>query len=175
MPTNTGVSYWANEQFQARYDYYSLKVHYRLWTGAYQQPVSGPTQPISKTSVGTGSGITPCELVQLESPHMKVTVAWTAKRIGAKPTIPNPWPPANSPFTLLYCDFGGENPQLMEDSQTYIFELSGFYEYALALPILPGDSFQIGAVPVQTLPTNVMVIGAQQFSDAIFNLASIAG
>ncbi len=169
--------YWSAEHYQARYDYYRMRCRYRLLTGAYQQGVSGPTEYISKTSTGAGSGITPCEMVQLESPRMTVSVAWEAMRIGNKPSVPNPFPPPTSPFTLLDMEFGGDDsPALSEDSSTYRFLVSGFYLYALATPILPGDNgYQLGALPYQTLPTSVMVVGVNQFYDTIYNLASVTG
>lgn len=174
-PIDAGSGYFSTEHFQALYDYYTMRVRYTYQSGAYQQHVSGPTNYISSTSVGAGSGITPAELVQLESPSMKVTVGWEAKRIGDKPSIPSPFPPLSAPFTLIGFDFGGESPKLMEDAQTYIFTASGTYLYALATPILPGDSYQLGALPYQVFPTSIMVIGVNQFRDTIFNLGNIGG
>ncbi len=176
MPSVTVPSYWSYEHLSDQYDYYWIGCRYRYISGAYQQHVSGPTTAISKTSIGAGAGITPAELVQLESPSMTVTVTWRARRANALPSVPNPFPPPGAPFTLLNFDFGSdEEPHLMSDGQQYEFSLSGVYEYALATPILPGDSFQLGAAAYQTLPTNILVVGVNQFYDTIFNLANIAG
>ncbi len=174
LPEETG--YWSYEHLSAMYDLFWIGCRYQYRSGAYQQNVSGPTTPISVTSTGIGSGIVPAELVQLESPSMNVRVVWRGRRLNAMPSVPNPFPPVNAPFTLMDYDFGSEEePKLVSDGHQYAFTLSGIYNYSLYLPILPGDGYQLGSAPYQTLPTNVFVIGVSQFRDTIFNLSNISG
>ena len=174
-PLPTEFGYWSTENLSASYDSYTLFIEYDGETGAYQQRVSGPTQPLTKYSTGAGSSITPCENVQLESPSMIVTVHWEARRLNALPSVPNMWPPPGAPFTLLRWKLYGINPKLQSDGQQYAFAVGGRYVYSVAYPILPADGYQLGASREQTLPTSVMVIGVNQFYDTIFNLQNISG
>lgn len=155
-------NYWSREHQDAPYDAYFILPTYAGLTGAYQQGVAGPANAATPT---------PCEVVQLEAPTMRLTLFWLAQRLGLPPAVPDPRPPSGTKFTLLRYAILPASPRPTADGLTYLWTAGGVYQYAVATPVPVEQGFPTGAMPYQSLTASQLVFGANNFRSTIFGLA----
>lgn len=124
---------------------------------------------IYPAAVGAQAG--PTSMQQLHAPREVHVIAWTAERVGGKPTLPH-WDTGNANEFLIKRRIYPSCPARALDGNQ-IWRAAGVYTYALVAPIGDGATFFTGATPDTTYTPEELMLGQELFSREILRSAPI--
>lgn len=149
---------FTQEEADGPYTQYTVTIRYRWVGNVVQQAVAGTSDDQDQT----------CRVYQTARPTCQKVVAWSASRLGAKPSLPSPVS-SDSDLTLALAEFVVPPPQTTATGDGYIYTVSGVYTYYCSTPWVPGSSSMNGpAIPATTATVYDTGITPDQFKPNIF-------
>ena len=111
---------------------YIVKNRYENDLHRYMMTITSPGNGVANASPGLGNALTVlagAAFVQLGAPTLLWISDWTASRFREKPTVPQPEPPAGSPWVLLDKHYETMTLNVAPDGVTPLYRINGTFVY----------------------------------------------